>query len=109
VEIDRKCIRIENCWRTANNVGDKPNMPQRFATLLFLGFFVTLAGIVILVAANILYSRSVSTNSSIFIFVWPFPIVLAAGSSTVLLVLFVIILAVLVFITLRMLLRENKV
>jgi uncharacterized membrane protein len=90
-------------------VGDKPNMPQRFVTLLFLGFFVILAGIMILVAANILYSRSVSTNSSIFIFVWPFPIVLAPGSNTLLPVLFAIVLAVFGFIILYMLLRESKV
>lgn len=90
-------------------MGDKPNIPQRLVTLLILGFFMILVGIMILVAANILYSRSDSTNSSIFIFIWPFPIVLAAGSSTVLLVLFAIILAVLGFIMFWMLLRENKV
>jgi uncharacterized membrane protein len=89
-------------------MGDKPNMPPRLMILLLLGFFMILAGTVILVVANVLYGRSASTNSNVFIFVWPFPIVLAVDSGTVLLVLIGIIVTVLGFIMFWMLLRENK-
>jgi uncharacterized membrane protein len=108
LEIERKRIRRKTGGGPEIIMSDRPNAPERLVTLLLLGFSMIFAGIVILVAANILYSRSESTNPSIFIFVWPFPIVLAAGSNTVLLVLFAIILAVLVFIMFRMLLRESK-
>ena len=73
---------------------DENPVPQKFLALFIIGFLMTLAGIIILMVATILYNGG-STNFGAVIFIGPIPIVIGAGPQSDLMVLFAVILAVL--------------
>ncbi|MDW8023560.1 MAG: DUF131 domain-containing protein [Nitrososphaerota archaeon] len=71
----------------------KTRRVEWFLSLFFIGFFIILVGIVLLVAAALLSEGSASFGG--FVLIGPFPIVFGAGPAAPWLVLFAIILGVL--------------
>ncbi|MGQ9551675.1 MAG: TIGR00304 family membrane protein [Candidatus Bathycorpusculaceae bacterium] len=67
---------------------------RNFLALFILGFFILFVGVIILMAAAIIYGGG-SANFGAVIFIGPFPIVIGAGPQATWMVLFGIILAVL--------------
>ncbi|MEM2281551.1 MAG: DUF131 domain-containing protein [Candidatus Bathyarchaeia archaeon] len=67
---------------------------KRFLTLFFIGLFITLLGVVFLVAAALFPGTGTSSIGGI-VFIWFFPIVFGAGPEAHWLILFAIVLAVL--------------
>lgn len=67
---------------------------KKFFTLFFVGFFIILLGVIILVVGALLYGGS-NINIGGFILIGPIPIVFGAGPEAPWLVVFAIILGVL--------------
>jgi uncharacterized membrane protein len=67
---------------------------KNFFVLFILGFFIFFIGVIILMAAAMIYGGG-SANFGAVIFIGPFPIVIGAGPEATLMVFFGIILAVL--------------
>jgi len=89
-----------------NYTNDKSDRPQKFLILLVMGFFIIFLGIIILMAATIIYGED-SANFGGVIFIWFIPIVFGAGPEATWMVLFAIILAVLSIVMLLILRRET--
>lgn len=83
----------------------KANNNRKILLLWFLGFVITLIGIMILIATALFYGES-STNVGGVIFIWFIPIVFGAGPEAAWMVLFAIILTVLSFLMFLILKRE---
>lgn len=75
---------------------------RRFIVLFFLGFFIILAGIIITVAATLLFGEGAGSFGG-FILIGPVPIVFGAGPEAIWLALFAIILGILSVILLLLL------
>jgi len=80
---------------------------QKPLILLVIGFFVILAGIIILIVATAL-QRSGSVNFGAIIFIGPFPIVVGAGPEATWMILIAIIIAVLSIIMFLVMRKETK-
>jgi len=80
---------------------------RRVIMLFFIGFFIILAGIIITVAAALLFGEGTGSFGG-FIFVWPIPpIVFGAGPGAAWLALFAIILGILSIILFLILWRKR--
>jgi uncharacterized membrane protein len=77
------------------NLGEsEPQTSHKLFVLFVLGFFIVIAGIVVVMIAAVL-SSSGSTSFGGIIFIGPIPIIIGTGPSAQWLILFAIILAVL--------------
>ena len=85
---------------------DESSRPRKFLILLIIGLFIIFLGIIILMAATMLYGEG-SANFGGVIFIWFIPIVFGAGPEATWMVLFAIILAVLSIVMLLILRRET--
>jgi len=88
--------------KIVKSVDDKPNRFQKFFTLFLIGFFMIVAGIILMVIAVLFGDSSVRFGA----FIGPFPIVIGAGSEAPWMVGFAIILAVLSIVMFLILRRE---
>lgn len=79
--------------KNMTQTNDGQNGSKKFFVLFILGFFIVLVGIIILIAAAMLYSDG-SVNFGGFILIGPFPIVIGAGQQAPLMAVFAIILGV---------------
>lgn len=79
---------------------------RRVIMLFFIGFFIILAGIIITVAAALLFGEGTGSFGG-FIFIGPIPIVFGAGPGAAWLSLFAIILGILSIILFLMLWRKR--
>jgi uncharacterized membrane protein len=61
--------------RTAKFSSDKPDESRKFLILFILGFFIILAGIIILIFAAMLFGEG-SANFGVLIFIGPIPIII---------------------------------
>ncbi len=93
----------EKIGKYANN---KSGRPQKFLILLIIGFFIIFLGIIILMAATMLYGEG-SANFGGVIFIWFIPIVFGAGPEATWMIVFAIIFAVLSIIMFLILRRET--
>lgn len=84
-------VKHEEAEESANHGTGKP---KSFFVLFILGFFIFFVGVIILMAAAMIYGGG-SANFGAVIFIGPFPIVIGAGPEATWMVLFGIILAVL--------------
>ena len=75
-------------------------------TLLFIGFALTLVGLMLIIAAAVL-SQGGSSSVGGLIFIGPIPIVFGSGPGAQWLILFAVVLAVLTIIMFLMLRRES--
>jgi uncharacterized membrane protein len=80
---------------------------KRFLTLFFIGFFIILVGIIIMVVAALLFSEGTG-SIGVFILIGPFPIVFGAGSEATWLALFAIILGILCTVLFFILRRKSS-
>jgi uncharacterized membrane protein len=67
---------------------------RRSIMLFFVGFFIILVGVIITVAAALLFGEGTGSLGG-FILIWPFPIVFGAGPEATWLALLAIILGIL--------------
>ena len=67
---------------------------KRFLTLFFIGFFIILVGIIIMVVAALLFGEG-RESIGVFILIGPIPIVFGVGPEAAWLALFAIILGIL--------------
>ncbi|MEM3874938.1 MAG: DUF131 domain-containing protein [Candidatus Bathyarchaeia archaeon] len=80
---------------------------RRFMMLFFIGFFIILAGVIITVAAALLFGEGTASIGG-FILIGPFPIVFGAGPKATWLALFAIILGILSLILFLVLWRRKS-
>ena len=79
---------------------------KRFLTLFFIGFFIILVGIIIMVVASLLFEGIGSIG--VFILIGPIPIVFGAGPEATWLALFAIILGILCTVLFFILRRKSS-
>ncbi|MGC8998046.1 MAG: TIGR00304 family membrane protein [Candidatus Bathyarchaeia archaeon] len=79
---------------------------KRYIMLFFIGFFIILVGVIITVAAALLFGEGTASLGG-FILIGPFPIVFGAGPGATWLALFAIILGIL-SLTLLLILWRRK-
>jgi uncharacterized membrane protein len=97
---------MQGCKKIGKYANDKSDNPQKFSILFIIGFFIISLGIIILMAATMLYGED-SANFGGVIFIWFIPIVFGAGPEATWMILFAIILAVLSIIMFLILRRET--
>jgi len=101
---------METFKEISRSADTEANGLRRISLLFFLGFFIILLGILILVVVAVLAGDSV--NFGALIFIGPFPIVIGAGPEATWMILFAVILAVLtiaMFLVLRKKQEKAKV
>lgn len=79
--------------RNANPADNETNRTSKFQTLFLAGFFLILIGVLVLIVAAVLYGSD-SISAGALVFIGPIPIVVGAGSNAQWMILFAIILAV---------------
>jgi len=80
---------------------------KRFLTLFFIGFFIILVGIIIMIVAALLFGEGTGSIGG-FILIGPIPIVFGAGPEATWLALFAIILGILCTVLFFILRRKSS-